>query len=143
MNVNRIIFQPLLLDADISTMVLLCCSMVPVRAYILSLLLISAACGRQDGAPVTDDDKFIDFWSRLRIMQEEGSLTHVDTLAMKKQTDSLYAAYGYTPDGVRGRLDAYRSDLSLWKDFHQKVTRRLEDIQKDTIPAGSRAGKGS
>jgi hypothetical protein len=117
---------------------LLCCDMVPARAYIIAFVLIFCSCGRQDharpaGLPSGDDEKFVDFWSRLRIIQEEGSLAHLDSLALKKKTDSLYTAYSYTPEGVSTTLDSYRADLPRWKEFHEHVAHRLEELQKDSL----------
>ncbi|MBI4546450.1 MAG: hypothetical protein HY707_00610 [Ignavibacteriae bacterium] len=80
---------------------------------------------------VIEEQKFINFYAHLMILQEEAKLMGLDSTATRAHVDSLYQAYHLTDEQIKTSLDEYKKDLSTWKRFHDKVIQRLEQIQKE------------
>lgn len=88
-------------------------------------------------APAIPEERFVDFYARLLIVQEEGKLKRVDPATASVATDSLYSGFGLTRDRVRTELEYYRDDLARWRGLFENVIHRLEQLQHEKQAAPS------
>jgi hypothetical protein len=106
--------------------------MTPLRLPILVFLaLLSWTCSRTSGgATAIPEDRFVHLYADLLVAREEAPLRGLpdgDTTLR----DSLCRAYATTPQEVDATIARTKADLTAWKEFHAKVTKRLEEMQKD------------
>jgi len=79
---------------------------------------------------VIPEDTFVRFYADKLIMKEENVLLHSDSSTVQRRMDSLYQAYHTTPAQVQATVSDYKTDVMKWRDFYQKVDRRLDTLQR-------------
>lgn len=82
------------------------------------------------GGDVIPENTFVWFYADKLIMKEESVLLHSDSSTVQRRTDSLYQVYHITPAQVQATVSDYKTDVMRWRDFYQKVDRRLDTLQR-------------
>jgi hypothetical protein len=108
--------------------------MTPLRSVLLLIVLAASSwsCSRTTGAGAADvpGENFVRLYADLLVAREEAPLRGLpdgDT----RLRDSLYRAYHVTPQEFDAAIARAKADIAVWKEFHARVTRRLEEVQKD------------
>jgi hypothetical protein len=102
----------------------------------VSLAVLSCSNPRPRSRAIPEE-RLVELYANVLVVREEGRVRGSDTLAVSKRTDSLCAAYGLTRVQLQTELGSERSDLAGWKEFYEKVIRRLEQLQREDRSRGS------
>ena len=92
--------------------------------------LLSCCSAREGDSRRIPEETFVRLYADMLIEREERVLRGTGD-AQTAATDSLYQSYGVTAPDVEHTLYQYQSDLAAWKEFHVKVTKRLEILQEE------------
>ena len=95
----------------------------------LAAALTLGACGEKSSS-TTDlpEGQIVNFYAELLVLRKEAYLTKADSGQTMLRTDSLYEAFHLTSDQVERILDECRENATRWKEFHEKVAERLEQL---------------
>lgn len=100
-----------------------------VVCFLAAAALVS--CSRGPGnTGVIPEGPFVRLYADLLIAREERSLRGAAPADSAAQ-DSLYRAYGVTAGDAALTLERYKAGLSTWKEFHARVTKRLDSLQQE------------
>jgi hypothetical protein len=86
---------------------------------------------KQPDSTTIPDDTFINLYADLQIIKEETNILAADSIYVNHKTDSIYSAYHVSGKQIESTLQHYKTDLSEWKLFHEKVIKRLETLRKE------------
>ena len=97
-----------------------------------------AGCARQTpNVGGISEDTFVRYYADKLIVEEESSLRRLDTALVRKRVDSLDRAYGILPEQLRQTILEYKTDVPKWREFYDRVSKRLDSLQRQS-PAQSR-----
>ena len=106
---------------------------LPLTFLVLFSLSFCSCRKNQSQIEIIPEEQFINFYSDLLIVREESILLRLDSLSLQHRIDSLYQKYQLDTSKVRITLENYKQDLDRWKEFHGRVTKRLEVIQREEL----------
>jgi hypothetical protein len=99
-------------------------------AAFLACLLLSCNEKRPQPSTAPPDSAFVRYYADRMILEEENRIAKADSLTAGRLRDSLNLVYGLTEAAAREKLDSYKSDIKNWKQFFDRVTKRLEILQQ-------------
>jgi len=104
-----------------------------MRTFVLLsviLVLVLCACSKRHGSgDVVDEETFVNYYSDRLVVIEENNLAHSDSLNSRHRLDSLLEAYQITPAQLQATITSYRGDIEKWKEFYDRVNKRLDSLQ--------------
>jgi hypothetical protein len=93
-----------------------------IKLLFLILLVFSLSSCKSNSK--IDEQVFVNLYADLLIAKEMNRGNDSDYIKVR---DSIYAVYKVDHFMVQRTLDYYNSDTEKWKNFFQKVVRRLEE----------------
>jgi hypothetical protein len=100
----------------------------------MSFLLFFCSCSkRQQAINLIPEEQFVNIYADLLIANEEGILLQLDSVSIRQKADSIYHHYNIDTSIVRITLESYKQDMNKWKEFHEKLTNRLANIQREEL----------
>jgi hypothetical protein len=97
-------------------------SFADIKLLFLILLIFSLSSCKSNSK--IDEQVFVNLYADLLIAKEMNRGNDSNYI---KARDSIYAVYKVDHFMVQRTLDYYNSDTEKWKNFFQKVVRRLEE----------------
>jgi hypothetical protein len=95
---------------------------------LLAVCLALAGCGGGKGTPPADAlDRFPEYYAEELFLTERARLMEADSGMLRRQLDSLGAAYAITGGARDSILGYYRDSLPRWESFLADVARRLDE----------------
>lgn len=113
-----------------------------MRANAIIVLLLGLSClsCRRTEPPFPaggkPDERFVELYARMLIAREECALAARDSGSVRHLEDSLFASFGMTRNRFEDTLGQYRKDPAGWKDLLERVSHRLEALQREQVPEG-------
>ncbi|MDI6766625.1 MAG: hypothetical protein QME52_07370 [Bacteroidota bacterium] len=98
--------------------------------FIFSCLIFQACSKNHSDSNELPDSIIVNFQANLLIIQEENRLMGNDS-TLKHRIDSLYHYYQVTEQEVENTIHYLKSDLNIWRDFNEKMVKRLEYLQME------------
>src|SRR5213594_2475428 len=103
--------------------------------YSIGLLLFSTfflivCTNKNERIPPIPEESFINLYADLLVIREESILAQADSIQERRQFDSLYASYHVTSEQFDLTLADRKKDLAKWREFYEKVSKRLESLQR-------------
>jgi hypothetical protein len=97
-----------------------------------TLLLLIAGCAAPGGGhhPATADSLFVNFYADRLILTEEDNILRRDSSARENRLDSLRRVYHFSQAEVETTTASLQKDPGDWKEFYDRVVRRLEHLQQ-------------
>ena len=106
----------------------------------LAFLIPLSSCKKNGkDSPPYSEDRFVNLYADLMVLREEGIMNDVDSATHRKKTDSLYHFYEIDSVQLRNEIGTYNKEATRWKDFFEKVSRRLETLKQTTGEPGANA----
>ena len=97
----------------------------------IALFLFSVSCKKD--APVSGaipEDRLVDLYSHALILQEEGKISGRDSTWIAERIDSFYRSENLNRNEIESALQHYKQELPRWREFYEKVVKKLERIQQ-------------
>jgi len=102
--------------------------------FLLTVIISLCSCStKRESIPGIPEETFINLYSDLLIIREDATLRAIQSGEKQSAIDSIYQNYGVTEAIVQSRIDHYKRNLSNWKEFHEKVTKRLELLHNQMV----------
>lgn len=79
---------------------------------------------------ILSEDKFIQVYADFLILKEKAALSQIDSTTFYIRVDSLYSQHNVTTEQMQITLKTYAENIEKWQALHQKVIKRLEEIQR-------------
>ncbi len=107
--------------------------MKPHVTLLLAAVALLSCSKERNGPPILPEETLVAAYADLLVIRERAGLLNQDSTEIRKETDSLLLGYHTDRSGLERSLEPYRRNLTAWKQFYEKVGRRLETIQRDTL----------
>jgi hypothetical protein len=102
--------------------------------FLILFIFFFCSCRKSQTPPdVIPEEQFTNFYADLLILREKDDLLGSDSLTSQHRMDSLYQKYQIDSGKVQTTIETYKQDLNRWKEFHKKVTNRLQIIQREEL----------
>ena len=98
---------------------------------LLCSVLISCAKREPTHSGSIPEDTFVNLYAGVLIAQEEGNLAGLDSATIHIRIDSICRNVHVSREQFQSELDGYRKDLTVWRDLNDKVSRRLDTLQRE------------
>jgi hypothetical protein len=105
--------------------------MRPTSALLIAALS-TVGCQRGLIPETVPEATLVEVYADKLILQEEAKLAGLDSAATDRRLDSLYRAHRLTRPDVDSALARSARDLPAWKQFYEKVVKRLEERTRQT-----------
>ncbi|MBI1803804.1 MAG: hypothetical protein HY033_02320 [Ignavibacteriae bacterium] len=93
-------------------------------------ILFSSCSQYETPHNIIPEDRFVEYYSDLLVVRQEGIMASIDSIGMQTRVDSLNRAYGVSPDQVKTTLQLYKNNFPRWRSFYERVMKRLETLQR-------------
>jgi len=97
--------------------------------FFSTFLLIGCTNKNESFSPIPEES-FIRLYADVLVIREESALAQTDSLPERRKTDSLCTIYGVTRAQFDLTLADKKKDLRQWKEFYEKVAKRLDSLQQ-------------
>jgi hypothetical protein len=99
---------------------------------VIAVLIFLSSCVRHESgnSEVVPESTFVSYYADRLVFQEEFRLVHPDSALVHQKQDSLCRHYGVTPEKIARTTRKYQQDLAVWRQFYDKVVKRLAQLQK-------------
>ena len=95
---------------------------------------ILSCAGKNPQPAYLIDTTFVNFYADRMILQEEAKIGTSDSITLRVRVDSLFKFYKLSDKEVDKRTEDYKNDLTQWKQLHDQVAHRLEQLQQSQPP---------
>ena len=105
--------------------------------FIVSVLMfpfILSCAGKNPQPAYLIDTTFVNFYADRMILQEEAKISNADSTIGTSRLDSLYKIYRLSQEEVDKKTGEYKQDVTKWKQLHDQVVHRLEQLQQAQPP---------
>ena len=94
-----------------------------------SVVVIGCTNDRSNVAAIPETT-FVNYYTDWLILQEEAKISRFDSPTIQHKRDSLCQRYGVTQRQIDQTLHEHQQDLTAWRQFYDKVVKRLEQLQR-------------
>ncbi len=103
-----------------------------ITPFLIIFVLFSLISCKKESkdSPFQTDSTVVNFYADSTIVYEEMIMGDKDTLKFRHQIDSLRSNYNLTTEKVHLALVSYQKDMLHWRDFYEKVLKRIEYLQQ-------------
>ncbi len=103
---------------------------IRMRFSIILFLSLAGCSGDRLSAPPIAEDKFIHIYADKIVLEEEAKLENSGGVV---NLDTLYTRYQVTAPQFQTTLDYYRKDIGRWRQLHENVMNRLQELKGATM----------
>ena len=104
---------------------------VPGFLCAVGLLLAVGCSKRHEAEPFPNEDTYVRIYSDILIEERRVEILHQDPALLMNWKDSLFARNGMNPKEYEEVIAQRKAGLENWKEFNQRVARRLEELQRE------------
>ena len=95
-----------------------------------AVALLSCNQRTSPSGTVLPDSVFVRYYADRMILEEDNRIQKHDSLLSLRRLDSLNSRYTITGAQADAQLNSYKTDLGTWKQFFERVSRRIESLQQ-------------